>query len=160
MVQKICFNLTFLIKIGTICLILSYFVSIGHILTYLVKFCLFQSYFAHIMSYLWYFFSWSISHQIDKVGQIVDAPPQPVTPIITHRGFQLNHHDAPTFSNSSRLFLRKFPFQSLDDRARYPHTAASITCSRHTVIAVQRWQMIISASRVTHYPPHHRPGTT
>ena len=59
---------------------MSYFVLIDHILTNLVKFCLFQSYFAHIMSYLWYFFSWSISHQIDKVGQIVDAPPQPVTP--------------------------------------------------------------------------------
>ena len=59
---------------------MSYFVSIGHILTHLVKFCLFQSYFAHIMSYIWSFFSWSISDQIDKVGQIVDAPPQPVTP--------------------------------------------------------------------------------
>ena len=82
LVQKIRFVLIFLIKIGTICLILSYFVSIGHILTHLVKFCPFQSYFAHIMSYLWSFFSWSISDQIDKVGQIVDAPPQPVTPRI------------------------------------------------------------------------------
>ena len=82
LVQKLRFVLNFLIKIGTICLILSYFVSIGHILTHLVKFCLFQPYFTHIMSYLWYFFSWSISHQIDKVGQIIDVPPQPVTPRI------------------------------------------------------------------------------
>ena len=75
LVQKIRFVLNFLLKIGTICLILSCFVSIGHILTHLVKFGLFQSYFTHIISYLWYFFSWSTSHQIDKVGQIVDAPP-------------------------------------------------------------------------------------
>merc|ERR1712055_735506 len=72
------FRLYFLIKIGKICLILSYFLLIGHILTYLVKFCLFQSYFDHIMSYLWYFFSWSISHEINNVGQIVDAPPNRV----------------------------------------------------------------------------------
>merc|ERR1712055_1862 len=77
LVQKIRFVLKNLIKIGTICLILYYFFSIGHILTYLVKFCLFQSYFAHIMSYLWFFFSWSISPEIAKVCQIVVAPPPP-----------------------------------------------------------------------------------
>merc|ERR1711872_726641 len=67
-----------LVKIGQICLILCYFVSIGHILTHLVKFCPFQSFFAHVISYLWSFFSWSISDQINKVGQIVDAPPNRV----------------------------------------------------------------------------------
>ena len=73
------------LKSGTICLILSYFVSIGHILSHLVKFCLFQSYFAHIMCYFWYLFSWSIIlfswsdiHQIAKISQNVVPPPQRV----------------------------------------------------------------------------------
>ena len=63
----------------------GHFVSIGHILSHLVKFCLFQSYFAHIMCYFWYLFSWSIIlfswsdiHQIAKISQNVVIPPQRV----------------------------------------------------------------------------------
>ena len=76
LVKKSCFDFIFLNNV------MSYFVSIGHILSNLVKFCLFQSYFAHIMCYLWYLFSWSVIlfswsviHQIDKVGQNCRCPP-------------------------------------------------------------------------------------
>ena len=63
------FLVIYLFWIVKICFIMSYLVSIGHILSHLVLFCLFKSYFTLIMCYLWYLFSWSIIHRIDKVGQ-------------------------------------------------------------------------------------------
>ena len=79
-------------KKGTICLILFYFISIAHTLSHFVKFDQFQAYFVHIMCYLWYLFSWSfillswsVIHQIGKVGQKFLYPPLP--PI----GYPENH---------------------------------------------------------------------
>ena len=70
-------------------------------------------------------------------------------------GFQLNHLDVATFSNSSKPFSPKVAFSITwwqSSVSTPPPPQSSEARSRHMVIAMQR-SMIISASRVTHYPP-------
>ena len=58
--QKLHFVLILKKKIGTICLIMSYFVSIAHIMYHLDLFCLTKFYYPHVC-YLWYISSWSMT---------------------------------------------------------------------------------------------------
>ena len=81
LVQKIRFVLKILIKIGTICLILSYFVSIGHILSHLVLFCLIKSFSSLICVIYGTYLSWSRTFLVGqlltksiKVDQICQYP--------------------------------------------------------------------------------------
>ena len=55
-------------------------------------------------------------------------------------GFQLNHLNAPTFSNCSSP--PSWKFQSVDNWTAYPHSAASIIRTRNGHLRVQRREMI------------------